>query len=327
MTRAAIPTRLAVLLSGTLALFGCGGEDPRRFDFDFRGAAGQLDTSAAVRAAIDSAPTPGGQSEMFAQPSRAPDSGAGSVSVVELAGSAIDRADGTSGASPASAPVYHRVVAGETVFTIARLYGVSAESIAEQNRLDLNSELQVGRYIVIPPAETSGTIETTTVAMPGSGSETPLPPSASEPLPTAANEASAPAAQAARPAELEGQQTAASDRSRLRMPVQGSIVRPFQKGSNEGIGISAVAGTVVVAADAGTVAAITRDTDQVPILVLRHEGNLLTVYAGLDDIAVEKGDRVKRGQKIAVVRNANPPFLHFEVREGFNSVDPGPYLN
>ena len=210
------------------------------------------------------------------------------------------------------------------MFTIARLYGVSVESIAEQNRLDLNSELQVGRYIVIPPAETSGTIETTTVAMPGSGSETPLPPSASEPLPTAANEASAPAA---RPAELEGQQTAASDRSRLRMPVQGSIVRPFQKGSNEGIGISAVAGTVVVAADAGTVAAITRDTDQVPILVLRHEGNLLTVYAGLDDIAVEKGDRVKRGQKIAVVRNANPPFLHFEVREGFNSVDPGPYLN
>lgn len=324
MTHAAFTTRLAVLLSGTLALFACGGEDPRNFDFDFRGAAGQLDTSAAVRAAIDSAPTPGGQSEMLAQPSRAPDSDAGSVSVVELAGSAIDRADGTSGTSPASAPVYHRVVAGETVFTIARHYGVSAESIAEQNRLDLNSDLQVGRYIVIPPAETSGTIETTMVAMPGSGSETPLPPSASEPLPTAANEASAPAA---RPAELEGQQTAASDRSRLRMPVQGSIVRPFQKGSNEGIGISAVAGTVVVAADAGTVAAITRDTDQVPILVLRHEGNLLTVYAGLDEIAVEKGDRVKRGQKIAVVRNANPPFLHFEVREGFNSVDPGPYLN
>ena len=324
MTHAAFPTRLAVLLSGTMALFACGAEDPRRFDFDFRGAAGQLDTTAAVRAAIDSAPTPGEQSENLAQPRRVPETAAGSVSVVELAGSAIDRADGSSGASPAATPVYHRVVAGETVFTIARLYGVSAESIAEQNRLDPNSELQVGRYIVIPPVEIAGAIETTTVAMPGSGSETPLPPSASRPLPTAANEASAPAA---RPAELEDRQTAASDGARLRMPVQGSIVRPFQKGSNEGIGISAVAGTVVVAADAGTVAAITRDTDQVPILVLRHEGNLLTVYAGLDDIAVEKGDRVKRGQKIAVVRNANPPFLHFEVREGFNSVDPGPYLN
>ena len=111
------------------------------------------------------------------------------------------------------------------------------------------------------------------------------------------------------------------------MPVQGRIIRAYQKGKNEGIGISASAGTSVVAADDGTVAAITRDTDQVPILVVRHADNLLTVYAGVDQIAVKKGDSVKRGQKIAVVRAANPPFLHFEVREGFESVDPGPYLN
>ncbi|MEO0966719.1 MAG: M23 family metallopeptidase, partial [Planctomycetota bacterium] len=105
------------------------------------------------------------------------------------------------------------------------------------------------------------------------------------------------------------------------------IIRPYTKGSNEGIGISANAGSEVVAADDGTVAAITRDTDQVPILVIRHANNLLTVYAGVDEIAVEKGDAVRRGEQIAVVRSASPPFLHFEVREGFDSVDPGPYLN
>ena len=32
-------------------------------------------------------------------------------------------------------------------------------------------------------------------------------------------------------------------------------------------------------------------------------------------------------EQIAVVRAAAPPFLHFEVREGFESVDPAPYLN
>ena len=126
---------------------------------------------------------------------------------------------------------------------------------------------------------------------------------------------------------LEDTQTAASDTAKLRMPVQGRIIRAFEKGKNEGIGIAANAGSSVVAADAGTVAAITRDTDQVPILVIRHSGNLLTVYAGVDEIAVEKGDQVKRGEQIAVVRAANPPFLHFEVREGFDSVDPGPYLD
>jgi murein DD-endopeptidase MepM/ murein hydrolase activator NlpD len=111
------------------------------------------------------------------------------------------------------------------------------------------------------------------------------------------------------------------------MPVQGRIIRTYEKGANEGIGISASAGASVAAAADGTVAAITRDTDQVPILVVRHADNLLTVYAGVDEIGVEKGDAVKRGQKLAVVRSATPPFLHFEVREGFDSVDPMPYLN
>ncbi len=322
MTRSAFPTRLAVLLSGTMALVACGGDMRRGLDFDFRGAAGQMDTSDAVQAAVDSASRPGGRGEVSSQRLRGPDSSEGSSSVVELAGSAIDRAEAT---SPASVPVRHVVAAGETVFTIARHYGVSAASIVARNGLGANPELRVGQVLTIPPAEASaGAIETTTVEMPGSGSETPLPPSASRPLPGTTAAAAAPQA---RPAGAAGPQTAASDSSRLRMPVQGSIVRPFRKGASEGIGISAPAGAEVLAADAGTVAAITRDTDQVPILVLRHEGDLLTVYAGLDDIAVAKGDSVRRGQMIAVVRDANPPFLHFEVREGFESVDPGPYLN
>ena len=74
-------------------------------------------------------------------------------------------------------------------------------------------------------------------------------------------------------------------------------------------------------------AAITRDTDQVPILVLRHEDNLPTVYAGVDALTVEKGDKVSRGQVIGEVRQTASPFLHFEVRDGFESVDPMPYLN
>ena len=63
-----------------------------------------------------------------------------------------------------------------------------------------------------------------------------------------------------------------------------------------------------------------------PILVVRHAGNLLTVYANIDAIAVKKGDKVKRGQAIAKVRASDPAFLHFEVRQGFDSVDPMPYL-
>ena len=104
------------------------------------------------------------------------------------------------------------------------------------------------------------------------------------------------------------------------------MLRPYKKRRNEGIDIAAAAGTSVKAAADGTVAAITRDTDQVPILVLRHSGNVLTVYANIDDITVKKGDSVSRGQTLAKVGSGSPSFLHFEVREGFESVNPTKYL-
>ena len=102
--------------------------------------------------------------------------------------------------------------------------------------------------------------------------------------------------------------------------------RTDARGRNEGIDIGAPAGSSVVAAADGTIATITKDTQQVPIIVIRHEGGLLTVYAGVDGITVAKGDRVQRGQKIGVVRAANPAFLHFEVRRGVESTDPSTFL-
>ena len=250
----------------------------------------------------------------------------GTVDVATIAGSAIERAE----SAAAAQPIRHTVQPGETAFSIARSYGVPVSALAEWNGLGPDLALRDGQTLLIPtrsePVEVA-TIAPVPIARPGAGSATPVPPSAAAPLPevdetpVAAAPAPAPA-----PQPTATTQSAASDTARLRMPVQGQIIRAFEKGRNEGIGISAPAGTAVVAADDGTVAAITRDTDQVPILVLRHADNILTVYAGVADVAVEKGDSVKRGQKIAEVRAASPSFLHFEVREGFESVDPEPYL-
>ena len=110
------------------------------------------------------------------------------------------------------------------------------------------------------------------------------------------------------------------------MPADGRIIRGFSAKKNTGIDIGAVAGSPVMAAANGTVAAITKDTADVPILVVRHADNILTIYANIDGIKVAKGDKVKRGQSIAVVRAENPAFLHFEVRNGADAVDPLPYL-
>lgn len=257
------------------------------------------------------------------------------VEVTTLAGAAIDRADAAATpplplAAPAGPePLRHQVKRGETGFGIARTYGVSARALAEWNGLDPQMTLREGQYLLIPtaaPGAARPADPTAAVTDPGEGSPTPVPPSAAAPLP---DEDPAPAAAPAEgtPASPNlGESRTAASSSRLATPVAGSIIRGFSKGKNEGIDIAAAPGAKVVAAADGTVAAVTKDTDQVPILVLRHADNLLTVYAGIDGVSLAKGATVKRGQQIAVIRNADPAFLHFEVRKGVDAVDPTEYL-
>lgn len=267
------------------------------------------------------------------------------IDITTLAGDAISRAEGTAtpaAAPPAAAatpvvqpgpqPVRHQVQRGETAFIIARQYNVTTRSLAEWNGLDAEMRVREGQYLLIPVAREAGSQSAAAPAqtsLPGAGSPTPTPPSASRPLPVDEAPAAVRAAQTAAatpPApEMAAQRTEASA-PRLAMPVQGRIIRAYNKGRNDGIGIAASAGTEVKAAAAGTVAAITRDTDGVTIVVVRHENNLLTVYANMDNIRVDNNARVTRGQTIGTVRAGDPSFLHFEVREGFESVDPQPFL-
>ncbi|WP_420022778.1 peptidoglycan DD-metalloendopeptidase family protein [Cereibacter azotoformans] len=257
---------------------------------------------------------------------------AGSGAPVPAAAPASSAAPAPVAATPRTAdePVRHRVVRGETAYSIARSYNVSAKALADWNGLGADLGVREGQYLIIPtaaaaPPAPAPAPNVTPVTVPGVGSPTPTPPSAAKPLPAeSTTPASKPANQPASP-DLGAQRTSASA-SRLGFPVQGKIIRGYVKKKNDGIDISAAVGTPVAAAADGTVAAITQDTDQVPILVIRHPDNLLTVYANIDGIKVAKGATVKRGQQIAVVRAADPPFVHFEVRKGFESVDPMPYL-
>ncbi len=222
-------------------------------------------------------------------------------------------------------PVRHQVRRGETAFSIARTYNVSAKSLGEWNGLGPDLDVREGQYLIIPVASEAAPRSTqTAVTTPGSGSPTPTPPSATKPLP-----AEKPAPAATKPKETPASPNLGAQRSttsKMMMPVQGAIIRPYAKGRNDGIDISAPAGTAVKSATDGTVAAITKDTDQTPIIVIRHADNLLTVYAGVDAISVKKGDKVARGQTIAQVRAATPSFLHFEVRRGVDSADPVGFL-
>ncbi|SIN95871.1 peptidoglycan DD-metalloendopeptidase family protein [Vannielia litorea] len=268
------------------------------------------------------------------------------VDVAVLADTAISRAEDRTGgtitpaqpATPARAPqtgqepIRHVVKSGETAYSVSRLYGVSVQALDDWNGLDDKLTLRIGQTLLIPPEAPSRPSQAT-VTRPGAGSATPTPPSAATPLPKDEPAAAQTQTSQAKPApgtpaspDLGKQATQASaSKARFSTPVQGNIIRAFSAKS-DGIDIGAPAGTAVKAADAGTVAAITQSTDKVPILVLRHSGGLLTVYANVDGLTVAKGDKVSKGQTIAKVRSGNPSFLHFEVRDGLKAVDPAQYL-
>jgi murein DD-endopeptidase MepM/ murein hydrolase activator NlpD len=258
----------------------------------------------------------------------------GTVDVTTIAGAAIDRSAGAS-PTPAAAPVVqpgteptrHRVQRGETAFTIARLYNVTPKALADWNGLDADFTVREGQYLLIPVATGPAPAPAVAAATPpGAGSATPQPPSAAAPLPPPPPPRTQAAEEEPPSPDLAEERTAASNPGQMMMPVNGSIIRPFVEGETDGIAIAGATGTPVRAARNGTVAAISRDTNGVPIVVIRHEGNLLTIYSQVDDLTVEQGDSVSRGDPIGKIRANDPPFLHFEVRQGFESVDPMPYL-
>ena len=283
--------------------------------------------------------------EIIALPTRVaePTAATGAVDISAIAGGAIDNAQPSSvqtqtlapanTAAPQAAatsekePVRHKVQRGETAYTIARLYDVPVQSLGEWNGLDSEFAVREGQYLLIPVARQAPPRQTAAaVPPPGAGSPTPTPPSSTKPLPAESPAPAAAAAPAAAPKVDVGEPTSATAKAAMAFPVQGSIIREYAKGKNDGIDISGTAGGPVKAAANGTVAAITSDANQVPIIVVRHPDNLLTVYANITDIAVKKGDSVTRGQSMAKLRAGKDAYVHFEVRKGFDSVDPIPYL-
>lgn len=262
------------------------------------------------------------------------------IDITSLASNAIDKAQAnqpaTAAAPKAAAPVTapeptrHKVARGETAYSIARYYSVPVKALAEWNGLPNDLSVREGQVLMIPVAANRqpARVETaTSTTAPGTGSPTPVPPSATEPLPSQSPpKASEPVKTTAAP-DLGAERTKASDNAQLMMPVSGAIIRPYKKGKNDGIDISAAPGTGVKAAEGGSVLLISQDTDDVSFLAIKHADGLVTVYYNVTGITVSKGASVKRGQTIAKIAPGDPGYLHFEVRKGIDSVDPMPYLN
>jgi len=204
--------------------------------------------------------------------------------------------------------VIHVVKRGETIYRIAKTYGLTPRELMEVNELTDPRCLQVGMELFIP------------------GAPRPL-----EVPPLAAGTVEPPSQVITAPSVL----LPAVRAGKMRWPLQngvGVLGRGFgvkQGQRHDGIDIAAPEGSPVVAAERGVVAFTGRQSGYGVIVILRHPASLATVYAHLSAVLVKEGDAVDAGTLIARVGQsgrATGPHLHFEVREGTTPHDPLHYL-
>lgn len=98
---------------------------------------------------------------------------------------------------------------------------------------------------------------------------------------------------------------------------------------HEGIDVSAPMGAEIEAPAAGVVADVRWEEGYGNLLTIDHGFGLVTRYAHCSKILVARGQRVKRGQKIALVGStglSTGPHVHYEVWVNGKAVDPKKFV-
>jgi murein DD-endopeptidase MepM/ murein hydrolase activator NlpD len=253
------------------------------------------------------------------------------------------------------------VADGDTLNSVSRRFNVGIRALAETNRLEPPYRIVPGSRLLIPSADGAMPAVATTNVTPNT--EHVLQPAteanAEAQTPAAPQDASpdhflhAPPGMEATPQPQPQPQSESQPRQEASIPVpspstprapvkglpnprgflwpiQGDIVSGFGPkaggAQNDGVNIVAKRGTSVRAAEDGVVVYVGNELRGYGnLLLIRHANGWMTAYAHNDELLVEKGASVKRGQIIAKVGGTGgvgSPQLHFEVRQGGRPIDP-----
>lgn len=231
----------------------------------------------------------------------------------------------------------YKVASGDTLHSIARRFNVSVDALKRANGLN-DGNIRIGQTLTIPAggaapkqaepapavvvAEQKPDKSTVTSATPKPEVQTYTPPKKSSELPVekAAIDRTTPAPNS-------------TGISGMRWPVRGRVISAYSASGtkkNDGIDIAVPAGTPIKAAENGVVIYAGDGLKEFGNTVLvRHDNGLVTVYGHASELKVQRGQKVRRGEEIALAGmsgSADMPKLHFEVRKDSTPVDPTKYL-
>jgi len=197
--------------------------------------------------------------------------------------------------------IHHIVKPGENLFRIGKTYDVTVEELARLNGIRDPSQIRVGQRLLIPGAARQLPVEI--IAPTETNSVNRGMPAPDEPID-----------------EL------------MLWPIDGSINSGFGArgaGFHDGIDIGAPEGTPIRAAEKGEVIYSDQIRGYGNIVIVRHSGGIVSVYAHNQVNLVHEGQSVDRGEVIAKVGSTGRvtgPHLHFEIRKNNAAQDPMRYL-
>ena len=206
----------------------------------------------------------------------------------------------------------HVVGPEDSIYSISQRYAVSQYQLAEANGLEVPFELRVGQRLILPATQDFSVLD-------------------SAPDASVTNVAALAPKVVEVPANAPRKRfVAPSGTGAFRWPVEGEIITEFGPAArgvhNDGVNIAASEGSAVRASARGTVAFVGREIKSFGTLVLvKHDGGIITAYAHLGDVLVREGDVIEAGQQIATVGlsgKVDTPQLHFEIRKSREPVDP-----
>lgn len=271
---------------------------------------------------------------------------------VQASSNAASAASGQTGAGSApqvASGQTYTVQSGDSLSKIASSTGVSVSALKQANGLS-TANIRIGQQLIIPaagaaPSQPAAPVQTAQVTAPAS------PTPATAPQQNTASAATSGDPKPYQPPQAENsgakveQVAVRSDAGEAvpegtgittyRWPVNGAVVVSFGQPNgddiSEGIDISVPQGTPIKAAENGVVVyADDGLANYGNAVLIRHDDGRVTVYGYAEELSVKRGDRVQRGQTIALsgmTGNAKRPMVHFEVRDNTKAVDPMAYLN
>lgn len=208
-------------------------------------------------------------------------------------------------------PDTHRVVYGDTLYSIAWRYGVDYKQLAKINGIGSPYLIKIGEQIKLK-------------AVSGSPHQ---------------NNKTAPAARHTRqtksPERPVASATGRKEQSRpvpkvsddWYWPAKGPLLNAYSKTGkiNKGIDIGGKLGDAVYSTQAGTVVYAGNGlVGYGNLVIIKHNARYLSAYAHNSRILVSEGQRVRAGMKVAEMGSSGTsrPMLHFEIRREGKPVDP-----